>query len=93
VHVVVQNLCLTSRCHGAEPVTHLFTPNHILVSCSKGILNDSLETVNEILQRLFPPAFHPCLAYLSGPSFAAEVAKDHPTAVTIASTVLHKCCA
>lgn len=36
-------------------------------------------------QRVLPPAMHPRLAYLSGPSFAAEVAQEQPTAVTIAS--------
>ncbi|PRW59103.1 glycerol-3-phosphate dehydrogenase [Chlorella sorokiniana] len=57
----------------------------ILVSCTKGILNDTLETPNEILKRVLPPRLHSRLAYLSGPSFAAEVAKAIPTAVTIAS--------
>ena len=57
----------------------------ILVSCTKGILNDSLETPNEILKRVLPPTLHSRLTYLSGPSFAAEVAKQNPTAVTIAS--------
>ena len=45
----------------------------ILVSCTKGILNDTLETVNQILTRVLPPALHERLAFLSGPSFAAEV--------------------
>lgn len=45
----------------------------ILISCTKGILNDSLETVNQVLERVLPPSFHNRLAYLSGPSFAAEV--------------------
>ncbi len=44
----------------------------ILVSCTKGILNDTLETVNQILTRVLPPALHSRLAFLSGPSFAAE---------------------
>ena len=57
----------------------------ILVSCTKGILNDSLETTNQILTRVLPPAFHSRLAYLSGPSFAAEVAAGQPSAVTIAA--------
>lgn len=51
----------------------------------QGILNDTLETPNEILKRVLPPRLHTRLAYLSGPSFAAEVAKEHPTAVTIAA--------
>ena len=49
----------------------------ILVSCTKGILNDTLETVDQILVRVLPPAFHSRLAFLSGPSFAAEVAQVH----------------
>lgn len=43
--------------------------------------------VNEILERVLPPAFHSRLSYLSGPSFAAEVATGQPTAVTIAAKV------
>lgn len=46
----------------------------IMISCTKGILNDSLETVNQVLERVLPHDFHNRLAYLSGPSFAAEVA-------------------
>ena len=45
----------------------------IVVSCSKGISNDTLETVNQIMTRVLPPPLHSRLAYLSGPSFAAEV--------------------
>lgn len=45
----------------------------IVVSCTKGISVDSLETVNQILTRVLPEALHSRLAYLSGPSFAAEV--------------------
>jgi glycerol-3-phosphate dehydrogenase (NAD(P)+) len=59
--------------------------DHILVSCTKGILNETLETPNEILKRVLPEELHPRLAFLSGPSFALEVAHEIPTAVTIAS--------
>ncbi len=60
---------------------------HIICSCSKGIENDSLETVDEILQRVLPRRFHSALCFLSGPSFAKEVAERSPTAVTIASHI------
>ncbi|CAK0748951.1 hypothetical protein CVIRNUC_001873 [Coccomyxa viridis] len=63
----------------------LLQPHQIVVSCTKGISVDSLETVNQILTRVLPEALHTRLAYLSGPSFAAEVANGNPTAVTIAS--------
>jgi glycerol-3-phosphate dehydrogenase (NAD(P)+) len=56
---------------------------HILVSCTKGILNDTLETPDKIIRRLHPDFRN--VAFLSGPSFAKEVAESQPTAVTIAS--------
>lgn len=61
------------------------TDDHAIVSCSKGIDNQSLETVNEVFERVLPRRLQLGLAYLSGPSFAAEVAAQMPTAVTIAS--------
>jgi len=73
------------------PVAQLLSPRHIVVSCSKGILQDSLETVDEVLLRLLPAALHSRLAYLSGPSFAAEVADGKPTCVTVASEVGLQC--
>lgn len=66
-------------------VAHELQPHQILVSCAKGITLDTLETVNEVLVRVVPPALAGRLAYLSGPSFAAEVAQGLPTAVTIAA--------
>ena len=55
------------------------------MSCTKGILNETLETTHQILKRVLPGSFHSRLAYLSGPSFAAEVAQGQPTAVTVAA--------
>ncbi|HUI34590.1 MAG TPA: NAD(P)H-dependent glycerol-3-phosphate dehydrogenase [Stellaceae bacterium] len=49
--------------------------------CAKGIEIVSLKTMAEVAEELCPG--HP-LAVLSGPSFAAEVARDLPTAVVIA---------
>lgn len=51
---------------------HTIRYAQIVVSCTKGISVDSLETVNQILTRVLPEALHTRLAYLSGPSFAAE---------------------
>jgi glycerol-3-phosphate dehydrogenase (NAD(P)+) len=53
-----------------------------LLSCAKGIETASLKTMTEIAGDLVPQA---PLAVLSGPSFAAEVARGLPAAVTIAS--------
>lgn len=56
-----------------------------IVSASKGIENDSLMLVSDILEDVLPMHCHPYLCYLSGPSFAKEVAGRKPTAVTVAS--------
>lgn len=56
-----------------------------IVSASKGIENDSLMLVSDVLEDVLPARLHPYLSYLSGPSFAREVAAEKPTAVTIAS--------
>jgi glycerol-3-phosphate dehydrogenase (NAD(P)+) len=53
-----------------------------LLLCAKGIEIGSLKTMSEVAATLCPG--HP-LAVLSGPSFAAEVARELPTAVAIAS--------
>jgi glycerol-3-phosphate dehydrogenase (NAD(P)+) len=53
-----------------------------LLLCAKGIETGSLKTMSEIAGETLPEA---PVAVLSGPSFAAEVARGLPTAVTIAS--------
>jgi glycerol-3-phosphate dehydrogenase (NAD(P)+) len=53
----------------------------ILVSASKGIEKGSMKTVSEILGEICPNR----IAVLSGPSFAKEVVRGLPTAVTLAT--------
>jgi len=60
------------------------SPHTVVVSASKGIENGSLKLMNQVLKEVLPSAMHPRLAVLSGPSFAAEVARGVPTAVSIA---------
>jgi glycerol-3-phosphate dehydrogenase (NAD(P)+) len=52
-----------------------------MVLCAKGIEQGSLKLMTEVLAETLPEA-RP--AVLSGPSFAAEVARGLPTAVTLA---------
>lgn len=60
-------------------------PGALVVSASKGIENESLKTMDGVLADVLPRAIAERATYLSGPSFALEVALEHPTAVTIAS--------
>lgn len=67
-----------------DAVPHL-RPGVLVVSASKGIENETLKTMDEVLADLLPPSLGARCAFLSGPSFALEVGLEHPTAVTIAS--------
>jgi glycerol-3-phosphate dehydrogenase (NAD(P)+) len=53
-----------------------------VLHCSKGIEAGSLKTMSEVSTEIL---VNSPVAVLSGPTFAAEVARDLPTAVTIAS--------
>jgi glycerol-3-phosphate dehydrogenase (NAD(P)+) len=55
-----------------------------IVSAAKGIELDTLMTMSEVLEDVLPVAMHPYLTFLGGPSFAKEVARGLPTAVTVA---------
>ena len=61
-------------------------PKNVPIVCaSKGIENESLLTMDEVMEEVLPPELHPYLAFLSGPSFAKETMKKQPTAVVVAS--------
>ena len=61
------------------------SPQSILVSASKGIENDTLLTMSEVIREALSLDEKSRIAVLSGPSFAREVSREIPTAVTIAS--------
>jgi glycerol-3-phosphate dehydrogenase (NAD(P)+) len=75
--------------HAIRPVViemkrhvHAGTP---IVCVAKGIEQETLMTMSEVLEDVLPVPLHPYVAVLSGPSFAKEVAKGLPTAVTVAA--------
>lgn len=53
-----------------------------LIICAKGIETSSSKLMSEVIEDTIPDA---TLAVLSGPSFASDVAKGLPTAVTLAT--------
>ena len=64
-----------------------FVPKAALISsATKGIENDSLMLMSEVLLDVLGTEVEARLTYLSGPSFATEVAKQMPTAVVVAGT-------
>lgn len=66
-------------CAGLRP---LLAPGQIVVNCAKGIEQASGKLMGDVLAEALPGA---TLAALSGPSFAADVARGLPTALTIAT--------
>jgi len=59
-------------------------PGAIVVSAVKGIEFETGLTMHGILEDVLDAAHHPRLVALSGPSFAAEIAQQRPTVVTLA---------
>jgi glycerol-3-phosphate dehydrogenase (NAD(P)+) len=55
-----------------------------LVSATKGIEEESLKLMTDVMEELLPPAMAPWLLVLSGPSFAIEVSCAQPTALCLA---------
>jgi glycerol-3-phosphate dehydrogenase (NAD(P)+) len=66
----------------AEALAPYVAPRTPIVACAKGIERGSGKFVTEILGECVPAA---TAVILSGPSFAADVAKGLPTAVTLAA--------
>ena len=56
----------------------------LICSATKGIENDSLMLMSEVLSHELGKETEPRVTYLSGPSFAKEVAEGQPTAVVVA---------
>jgi len=75
--------------HTVRALSAAFAPhladNAVIISASKGIEIDTLKPLSDVLRETLPQRFHSRLCFLSGPSFAKEVAQSMPTAVALAS--------
>jgi glycerol-3-phosphate dehydrogenase (NAD(P)+) len=62
------------------------TPDMLFVSATKGLEENTLLRMSEVIREVAAakPGFQPRIAALSGPSFAMEVARGDPSALTIA---------
>lgn len=75
--VVVPSNCVRET---AEKMKDFVDAGTVIVSASKGIEYDTLETMTDIVSELIPQAV---VAVLSGPSHAEEVAKGLPTTCVV----------
>jgi glycerol-3-phosphate dehydrogenase (NAD(P)+) len=73
-----------------EHMSQWLLPQMLFVSATKGIENDTLLRMSEVIQEIVGrlSGFTPKIAALSGPTFALEVAQGSPTALTAAATDL-----
>jgi glycerol-3-phosphate dehydrogenase (NAD(P)+) len=73
--------------HGMREVALLLSPHledgSVQVSVSKGIEDETFLTMSEILKKETPKGIRSAVGALSGPSFALEVSKGLPTALTL----------
>ena len=58
-------------------------PDMRLMTATKGIENDSLKIMSQVVEEILPDGYSRPFACLAGPSFAREVVAKQPTAVTI----------
>ena len=58
-------------------------PGCLWISAAKGIENESLLTMTGVMKEILGDAHHPFIGCLSGPSFAQEVARELPTAISL----------
>jgi glycerol-3-phosphate dehydrogenase (NAD(P)+) len=61
------------------------SPQTTVLCCTKGLEEESLKTMGEVLGEIFGETQKQRHAFLSGPSFALEVARGLPAAVTVAA--------
>lgn len=75
--------------HALRGIAHSLAPllasTPLLVSATKGIEEETLQTMSAVLREELPIPLRSHISVLSGPSFAAEVARGLPTAVTVAA--------
>jgi glycerol-3-phosphate dehydrogenase (NAD(P)+) len=64
------------------------TEDMILVSATKGVENQTLMRMSEVIEDTLRDKFKPRVTVLSGPSFAREVVNGDPTAIVAASSDL-----
>ena len=85
---IVVSVMPSSHCHRVfQQLLPFLTPQTLLVSATKGIENTSHMRMTEIICNVVEQSkgFSPRVGALSGPSFAHEVGRGNPTAITIAS--------
>ena len=74
--------------HGSREVlgkaSQWFDPDVIVINASKGLEDGTLATIDQIYGEIFPERVAQRATYLSGPTFANEIAAGMPAAIVLA---------
>lgn len=81
VLVVVPSHVFREVLQNLEP---LLTEDMMLTAATKGIENETLKVMSDVGEEVLPRGLSGGFSCLAGPSFAKEVCKNSPTAVTVA---------
>ncbi len=65
------------------PVAELIDPDTVVVNASKGLEEGTLDRADQIYDSIFPPRIAARAAFLSGPTFAKEIAAGLPSAIVV----------
>ncbi len=60
-------------------------PDTLVVNCSKGLEEGTLDRIDQIYADIFPARIAARAGYLSGPTFAKEIAAGYPAAIVLAA--------
>lgn len=85
---IVVSVMPSQHCRAVfERMRPLIEPHALIVSATKGLEEGSLQRMTEVITKVLDrgDGTTPAVGALSGPSFAQEVARGDPTAITIAS--------
>src|SRR5580698_6179654 len=89
---IVVSVMPSQHCRGLfQRMRTMIPPRALIVSATKGLEENSLQRMTEVIADVLKSdggSTHP-IGALSGPSFAQEVARGDPTAITIASQDAH----
>jgi glycerol-3-phosphate dehydrogenase (NAD(P)+) len=74
--------------HGARDlfsrISSVMDPDAIVINASKGLEDGTLKTIDAVYKDVLPPRIADRATFLSGPTFATEIAAGHPAAIVLA---------
>jgi glycerol-3-phosphate dehydrogenase (NAD(P)+) len=74
--------------HGARElfgkIRDVLDPDAIVINASKGLEDGTLKTIDQVYRDVLPARIAERATFLSGPTFASEIAAGHPAAIVLA---------